>query len=163
MSSLPEPSALAAGRSESASLAVLHDGLADPVDARIVADSHVLRIDENNLIVLVGGILVDPVRVQHSQVGSDSASTFLGNTSQVSLELELVNSLVLGFTMHNASADGALSTTSTDSNAVNNISLLGLVSQLVGLVGSGGLVNSDNLLGLSVFPSSVQNKLSLKH
>jgi hypothetical protein len=51
---------LASGR-KTTRFAVLVDWLNDPVDARIAADCLVLRVDENDLEVLVGGVLVDPV------------------------------------------------------------------------------------------------------
>lgn len=37
------------------------DGIADPVDAGITSDGLVLRIDEDDLVVLVDTVLVDPV------------------------------------------------------------------------------------------------------
>jgi hypothetical protein len=40
---------------------VLVNWLDDPVDAGITTDGLVLRIDENDLKVLVGRVLVDPV------------------------------------------------------------------------------------------------------
>jgi hypothetical protein len=59
--SLSESTALLAGGSESTALAVLVDGLGDPVDAGIAADGLVLGVDEDDLEVLVGRVLVDPV------------------------------------------------------------------------------------------------------
>ena len=37
------------------------NGLCDPVDARVTADGLVLGVDEDDLEVLVGRVLVDPV------------------------------------------------------------------------------------------------------
>ena len=59
----PEASVLPAGRGEASSLSVLVDGVNDPVDARVVANHDMLGVDEDDLKVLVGGVLVDPVRV----------------------------------------------------------------------------------------------------
>lgn len=61
--SLVETARLLSGGSKTTRLAVLVDGLDDPVDASITADGLVLGIDEDDLKVLVGGILIDPVRV----------------------------------------------------------------------------------------------------
>jgi hypothetical protein len=58
---LSKSTALLARGCESTALAVLVDGLGNPVDAGVAADSLVLGIDEDDLEVLVGGILVDPV------------------------------------------------------------------------------------------------------
>lgn len=37
------------------------DSVADPVDAGITSDGLVLRVDEDDLVVLVDTVLVDPV------------------------------------------------------------------------------------------------------
>jgi hypothetical protein len=66
----------------------------DPVDTRIPTNSLVLRIDENDLEVLVCRVLVDPVGVEHTQVGGSAANTFLGGCTKRSLVFELVHTLV---------------------------------------------------------------------
>ena len=38
-------------------------GLHDPVDARIAANGLVLRVDKDDLEILVGRVLVDPIGV----------------------------------------------------------------------------------------------------
>jgi len=68
---------LLAGSGKTTGFAVLVDWLDDPVDARIAADGLVLRINEDNLIVLVGRVLVDPVRVENTQVGTAASDTLL--------------------------------------------------------------------------------------
>ena len=59
--------------------AYLVNGIDNPVDSRISADSLVLRINENNLEVFVSRILVDPVAVKNSQIGSAATDTFLSS------------------------------------------------------------------------------------
>lgn len=56
----------------------LVDRLANPVDARISSNGLVLRIDHDDLEVLICRVLIDPVRVQDSQIGASSADTFFG-------------------------------------------------------------------------------------
>jgi hypothetical protein len=56
-----ETSVLLAGGCESSSLTVLMNRVTDPVDTRIVTDLGVGRIDKDDLIVLHGSILVNPV------------------------------------------------------------------------------------------------------
>ena len=73
------------------------DRVDDPVDARITTDGLVLGVHEDDLVVLVGGILVDPVRVQDSQVGAATADSFFGGGLERALILELVHTLVGGF------------------------------------------------------------------
>jgi hypothetical protein len=88
--------ALLAGGGESTALAVLVDGLDDPVDTGIAADSLVLGVDKDDLVVLVGRVLVDPVRVEDAQVGAATADTLLGSGLERTLVLELVDTLVGG-------------------------------------------------------------------
>lgn len=72
------------------------DSVADPVDASITADGLVLGVDKDNLEVLVGGVLVDPVGVQDTQVGATAANTLLSGSTESTLVLELVDTLVGG-------------------------------------------------------------------
>lgn len=93
---LVETTGLLASGGETTRLAVLVDGVDDPVDAGIQADGLVLGVDEDDLVVLVGGVLVDPVRVENAQVGAAAADTLLGGGLERSLVLELVHTLVGG-------------------------------------------------------------------
>lgn len=114
------------------------DGLADPVDAGIAADSLVLRVNEDDLEVLVGGVLVDPVGVQDTQVGAAAANTLFSSGAQSTLVLELVNTLVGGLAVGGTLGDRALAATTADTDAVDNVALLGLVAETTSLVGAGG-------------------------
>lgn len=91
-----ETTRLLAGGGEAAGLAVLVDGVDDPVDAGVVADGLVLGVDEDDLVVLVGRVLVDPVRVENAQVGATAADTLLSGRLERALVLELVHTLVGG-------------------------------------------------------------------
>jgi hypothetical protein len=73
---------------------VLVDRVDDPVNARIATNSLMLRINEDDLEVLVRRVLVDPVRVQDTQIGTTTPNTFLGSRLERSLVLELVHTLV---------------------------------------------------------------------
>ena len=121
-------SVLLASGGKSTAFSVLVDCLADPVDTSIVLDGNVVRIDKDNFEVLVGSILVDPVRVQNSQVSADTTSTFLSNRAQVADELKLVDTLVLWLTVDNTLWVWSLAATTTDGNTVHNVALLGLVA-----------------------------------
>lgn len=92
--STAETTALLAGGGETTSLAVLVDGLDDPVDARVAADGLVLGVDADDLVVLVGGVLVDPVGVEDAEVGAAAADTLLSGGLEGALVLELVDTLV---------------------------------------------------------------------
>lgn len=91
-----ETTGLLAGGGEATRLAVLVDGGDDPVDAGIAADGLVLGVDEDDLEVLVGGVLVDPVRVQDAQVSTAATDTLLSGRLEGALVLQLVDSLVGG-------------------------------------------------------------------
>jgi hypothetical protein len=60
---LVEAATLLAGGGKATRLAVLVHRGHDPVDAWVLADGLVLRVDEDDLVVLVRRVLVDPVRV----------------------------------------------------------------------------------------------------
>lgn len=91
---LSETAGLLASGGKAAGLAVLVDWGNDPVDAWIATDSLVLWVDENDLEVLVGGVLVDPVGVKDAQVGATAADTLLSSRLEGALVLQLVDSLV---------------------------------------------------------------------
>lgn len=93
---LVETTRLLAGGGEAAGLAVLVHGVDDPVDAGIDADGLVLGVDEDDLVVLVGRVLVDPVRVEDAEVSAAAADTLLGRGAEGALVLELVDTLVGG-------------------------------------------------------------------
>ena len=80
---------------------MLVDGLDDPVDARVAADGLVLGVDADDLVVLVGGVLVDPVGVQDAQVGATATDTLLSGGLEGALVLELVDTLVGGLACAN--------------------------------------------------------------
>ena len=69
----------------------------NPVDAGISADSLVLRVNEDDFVVLVGRVLVDPVGVENPKVGATTTDTLFSSGLEGSLVLELVHTLVGGF------------------------------------------------------------------
>lgn len=93
---LVDTTVVLAGGGKATEFAVLVDGVDDPVDAGILADGLVLGVDKDDLEVLVGRVLVDPVGVKDAQVGAAAADTLLGDGAEGALELELVNTLVGG-------------------------------------------------------------------
>jgi len=93
---LAQTSALLASSGKTTGLAVLVDWGDDPVDAGITADSLVLWVNENDFVVLVGRVLVDPVRVEDSQVGATTTDTLLSGGLERTLVLQLVDTLVGG-------------------------------------------------------------------
>ena len=101
-------------------------------------------VNEDDLVIFVYTILVNPIRVQHSQVTTTPANTFFRNASQSSLGLEVVHTLSHGFAVggtyeafqHNLGikrcwlrtlGNVLLAVTPADADTVDNVSLLGLV------------------------------------
>lgn len=107
---------------------VLVNWVSDPVVSSVTSDGLVGWVNKNDFKVLVGGILVNPVRVQDSQVSSSSTNSFLSSGSQRLLVLQLSNTLVGWLTVSGTLWSRSLSTTSSNSDSVDNKSLLGLVS-----------------------------------
>ncbi len=83
--------ALLASGCKATALAVLVDGVDDPVDAGVAADGLVLRVDEDDLVVLVGAVLVDPVAVEDAEIGAAAADTLFRGGLERALVLELVD------------------------------------------------------------------------
>ena len=76
----------------------LMDRLHDPIDSCIATDSLMLRINEYDFEVFVGRVLVDPVRIQHSEIGATTANTFFSGRLERSLIFQLVDTLIRRFT-----------------------------------------------------------------
>lgn len=91
---LVHASALLASRSETAHLTVLVHWIDDPVDAWVAANGFVLRVDEDDFVVLVGAVLVDPVAVEDAQIGAAAPNTLFGGGFERALILKLVDTLV---------------------------------------------------------------------
>jgi hypothetical protein len=56
----------------------------------------VVRVDEDNLEVLVHAILVNPVRVEDAKVAAAATDALLRRAPQTALELEVVDTLADG-------------------------------------------------------------------
>ena len=70
------------------------DWLDDPVDARVATDSFVLGVDQYDLEVLVCGVLIDPIRIKHSNIGTTTSDALLGGRFEGPLIFELIDTLV---------------------------------------------------------------------
>lgn len=124
----------------------------NPVNSGVTGDSLVLGVNKDDFEELESSILANPVRVEDSEVSAASSDSLLSNSSVGSARLELVDTLIDGLTVNDTLRDWSLSTTSSDSDSVDHVSLLGLVSELSGLVGTTGSVTLVNDGELSVFP-----------
>jgi hypothetical protein len=154
VSTLAKTTGLASSTGKSTAFPVLVHRVDDPVDARVVTDLGVGGIYKNNFVILHGGVLVNPVGVKNTQVGKFTSDLLLGNTLEVTVELQMVDTLVLGLTEDHTTVVRTLTSSTTDSATNDNVSLLGLVSKTVGLVGTSGAVDAGDLGALTVLPST---------
>ena len=67
--------------------------------------------------------LVDPVRVEDPEAAKLASCTLLSDRPQVTLELELGNTLVLGLSIHNTLGNWALPASTADADTVDYVSL----------------------------------------
>ena len=58
------------------------------------------RIDQDNFVVLVDVILVDPVRVENTEIAASATDTLFGRGFERPLVLELVHTLVRRLSVH---------------------------------------------------------------
>jgi hypothetical protein len=111
-------------------------------------------INKNNFIVFEGRVLGNPVRIQYSQTSQSLPQPSLSNSLEISHGLKLVNSMALRFTIGTTLGDRALATTTTDSDTVDDKTLLGSISETTGLVRSGWMRHPDNFVQLTVLPAA---------
>jgi len=135
--SLAKTTVLLACTGKSTAFSALVNRVADPVHARVTTNGLVGWIDKDDFEVFVNAILVDPVRVEDTEIATSSGNTLLSGRSEGALEFEVVDTLTDGFTKGGTLFDWFLSVTTTDTDAVDDKALLGLVTQASGLVRSG--------------------------
>ena len=70
-----------AGSGETPEFPVLHDGPAHPVDLGVTCDGLVVDVDHDDLVVLVGRVLSNPVGVEDAETLESAANTLLQNKS----------------------------------------------------------------------------------
>ena len=74
---------------EAPELSVLLDGLGDPADLGVAPDGLVEGVDEDDLEVLVGRVLADPVRAEDAESLQTTTNTFLEMKARDNLDLLL--------------------------------------------------------------------------
>jgi hypothetical protein len=140
--------------SKTTSFTTLVNRVGDPVNVSITTDGLVRGIDEDNFKVLVGSILVNPVRVQNTEVSTLTTDTFLSSGTERTLVLELRNTLVNGLTEGSTLGNRSLTATTTNTDTVDDETLLGLVTQTTSLIRTRRARSTMNDVQLSEFPTS---------
>ena len=103
-------------------------------------------IHHDDLEVLVGGVLANPVRVEDSEASQSTTNTFLSDGLEVSLWLLLFDGTgALWFTIGTSLGNWPFSSTSSHGNTVDDESLLSLVTKSSCLVWSSWAGSSMNL------------------
>mmetsp|Transcript_117925 Transcript_117925/g.286064 ORF Transcript_117925/g.286064 Transcript_117925/m.286064 type:complete len:224 (+) Transcript_117925:200-871(+) len=154
VSTLAKSTSLAASRREAAELTVLVSRVDNPVDTGVVADGGVLRVNQNHLEIFVRRVLVDPVRVEHTEVAANTSNTLLSDTAKAAAELQLVDSVVLGLTVDNSLVVGALASTTAHGDTEDREALLGLVAEAARLVRTSRVRTAGDLVTLAVLPGA---------
>ena len=137
--------------SELSSVVLLGD---DPVDSWVLLDGSVVWINKDDLEELVGSVLSYPVGVEDSHVGASSSDLLFSNISVGSGLLELGDTLMDWLTENGTLVNCSLSSSSSDSDSVDNVSLLLLESHGSGLVKSRWSLDLVHDWKLSVLPAS---------
>ena len=116
----------------------------------------VARVNADDLVVLVNTVLVNPVRVQNTQITATTADTLLSNRAEPTLELEVVDTLADGLAVRRTLRDRLLAVATADTDAVDNVALLGLVAKAASFLGTGGARSAVDDVQLAVLPAPVR-------
>lgn len=128
--------------------------LADPVDARIISNGGVRWVHQDDFIVLISRVLVNPVAVQHAQVHSLASDTLLSLDTQGALRLQLNNTLSLWLTVVDTLGDLTLSATTANTHAIDDVTLLSLVTESSSLIWTGWSGCTVDDVQLSILPTT---------
>ena len=140
------------GKTSDFSSVVLVGG--DPVDSWVSSDSVVIWVNNDNFEELRDGILSNPVGVEDSHVLASSTDLLFSDVSVGSSFLLLSDTKMDWFTINDTLVDCSLSSSSSDSASVDDISLLLFESKSSGLIESRWSSNSVHDSELSVLPAS---------
>lgn len=155
---LSKATALSASRCQPTHLSVLVDWFGDPLGVRISSDSFMEWINEDNLEKFVCGIFTNPVGIQDSQSPTMAPSSLLSNRLKASGKFQLVNTMVDRFAVSCTLRNRAFATTTADTNPVNDITLLRLVSQSSRFIRPGGPGSPVQRRELAVLPAADPQK-----
>merc|ERR550525_1635487 len=97
------------------------------------------NVHHDDLEVLVGGVLTDPVGIKDPETFQSTTHTLLGDGLKVPLWLLLFDGTrALGLTIGTSLGHWPLSASTSHGDTVDDEPLLGLVTQSASFVGSGG-------------------------
>lgn len=149
-----ESAVLAAGGGESALLAMLVAGLADPVDAGIITDRLVEGVDHDDFVPLEAGVLSGPEGIQDAEVAEAATDATLSERLMVAHGLALVDTLVLGLTVDLTLGAHGLAGSTADTHAEDGIAGLLLEPEAASLIGARSVLDADDGGHLTVLPAA---------
>ena len=153
-----ESAVLAASGGETTGLTAGVDSIADPVDLRVVLDGDVVRVDEDAFVVLEGTILIDPVGVEEPERWESLTSLVLSEGLEVELWSELVDVVSAVLTVEAVLGSNPPAATLPDADAVDDIALLGLITEAASLIWASWMREANELRKLAVFPAAETEK-----
>lgn len=133
---------------------VLHDRRTDPVDSGVAADRGVGRVHHDAFEPLERAVFASPVRVEEAEVSASLSRALFRKASQRTSGLDVLDTLVGGLTIHDTLGVGSLSGSSADTDSVDDVSLLGLVTKSSRLVHARRSGASVHGVQLTEFPAS---------
>jgi hypothetical protein len=139
---------------------MLHGATTQPVNTWIGPDTFVSGVNHDNLVVFVGRVLVNPIAVQYTESSKLAPGALFCNVPQSASVLELVDTHVLWFTIADTLSDRAFASTTADTNAVYNIPLLCLISDLASLVRPGWARSAVDRRQVPILPAADPKKKS---
>jgi len=101
-------------------------------------------VDHDDLVVFVGSVLSNPVGVEDSETVNALSASVFSNSAEVSSGCDS-DTLVDGFTVDDTLVHSFLSSTSSDSNSVDHITLLSFISKSSGFIRSGWSLTSVDM------------------
>ena len=108
----------------------------NPVDSWVLHDGLMVWINQNDLEEFVSGILTNPVGVEDSKVRALSSDLLFSNISVGSGFLQLSDTMMDWLTENGTLVNCSLSSTSSNSDSVDDVSLLLLESEGSSLIES---------------------------
>jgi len=133
---------------------VLHDWSAHPVDLGVPSDGCVVNIHHDHLVVLVGRVLPNPVRVEDPQSLESPSHPFFSNRLKIPFWLLLFHSSRgFGFSIRTTLGNWALAATTSHGDTIDDKSLLSLVPQSTSFIRSCWARSSVDLSQLAILPT----------
>jgi len=151
---LAQAAILFANARKTTSFATLVHWVDDPADSRVTTNGFVIRVNEDDLVIFVDTILVDPVRVQHPQISASLANTLLCRAPETTLELQVVNALADGLAVGSTLGHRLFAVTAPDTDTVYDVALLGFIAETTSFVRARRAGCTVDDVQLAIFPAT---------